>query len=277
MSASERLRVEGILVPRFRRGVFDRLAESSSPFNLVTDAVAPAGVAGPDRIQIEPGTGWRDVSGGARVDTTVGRVDASASVYRGFDGIGPVRFLPSPGTGGPPPAGSLFELHPRFTMIGADVETVAGAWGIRGEVAGFVDRSFLSPAATPAGPPPGLVPGRSFDAGAGVDRRAGDWRLFGSVVVHRESLADEASTSRTDVDVVASLERAFGGERHRARGFVVVNPPDGAAFLRGLWTWKIRDDVTFDASAGVFLGASADTIGRFRTRDFMLARTRYDF
>jgi len=121
------------------------------------------------------------------------------------------------------------------------------------------------------------MPGRSVDAGAGVDRRAGAWRLFGSAVVHREWLTDVSSTSRTDVDVIASLERAFGGDRHRARGFLVVNPADDAAFLRGLWTWKIRDDVTFDASAGVFIGASADTIGRFRTRDFVLARTRYDF
>jgi len=55
VSASEHLRVEGVLVPRFRRGTFDRLDERSSPFNLVPDAVSNAGIAvGADRRQIEP-------------------------------------------------------------------------------------------------------------------------------------------------------------------------------------------------------------------------------
>jgi hypothetical protein len=162
-------------------------------------------------------------------------------------------------------------------MVGGDVETVAGPWALRGEVAGFVERSFVSGASLTPGSSPLLVPGRSFDAGAGFDRRLGEWRMFGSTVVHREWASDEPSVSRTDVNVIGSLERSFRGDRHVARGFAVVNPADAAAFLRGLWAWKIRDNVTFDASAGVFLGTSTDTIGRFRTRDFVLARTRYDF
>ena len=278
VSASERLRVEGVLVPRFRRGVFDRLDEPSSPFNLVADAVVPAGATlVPDRLQIGPGKGWRDVSGGARVETTLGRVDASASMYRGFDAFGPIAFQSTVAPDSTAIVGQLVEVHPRFTLVGGDVETVAGPWVLRGEVAGFVERSFLSTASVSPGLSPLLVPGRSFDAGAGFDRRLGEWRLFGSTVVHREWSDVQPSESRTDVNLIGSLERSFRGDRHVARGFAVVNPADAAAFLRGLWTWKIRDNVRFDASAGVFLGTSTDTIGRFRTRDFVLARTRYDF
>jgi hypothetical protein len=203
VSPSERLRVEGVVVPRFRRGVFDRLEEPSSPFNLVADAVVPAGITlAPGRRQIEPSNGWRNVSGGARVETTLGRVDASASVYRGFDALGPIGFRASVDPASPQIVGQLVEVHPRFTMVGGDVETVAGPWALRGEVAGFVERSFVSGASLTPGSSPLLVPGRSFDAGAGFDRRLGEWRMFGSTVVHREWASDEPSVSRTDVNVI---------------------------------------------------------------------------
>ncbi len=277
VSASERLRLEGVVVPRFRRGVFDRLEESSSSFNLAADAVVPAGVQlAPDRIQIEPANTWRAVSGGVRVETTVGRVDASASVYRGFDGLGPIGLQASIDPASGQLAGQLVEFHPRFTMIGGDVETVAGPWAFRGEVASFVERSLLSAVVTP-GLSPRLVPGRSFDAGGGVDRRIGDWRVFGSALLHREWAEQDSGMGRTDVSLVGSIERPFRGERYRARGFAVVNAADASAFLRGVWIWKVSDDVTFDASAGIFLGTGTDAIGRFATRDFVLTRARYDF
>lgn len=277
-SLSERLRVEGVLVPRFRRGLFDRLDEPTSPFNLVADAVFPPGVmAVPGRLQVEPGDGWRDMSGGARVETTLGRVDASASVYRGFDGLGPIGLQTAIDPATAQVVGQLVEFHPRFTMVGGDFETVSGPWAFRGEVAAFVDRSFLPLAVVAPGKAPVLVAGRSFDAGAGVDRRVGAWRMFGSAILHREWSDDDASVSRTNLDIVGSMERAFRGEHYVARAFAVVNPGDAAAFLRGVWTWKVRDNVTFDASAGTFLGSGDDTIGRFEKRDFVLTRAQYYF
>ncbi|MEO8482143.1 MAG: hypothetical protein ABI634_08040 [Acidobacteriota bacterium] len=56
-----------------------------------------------------------------------------------------------------------------------------------------------------------------------------------------------------------------------------MHPHDAAAFLRGLWTWKVRDNITVDASAGLFLGSGDDTISRFTQRDFVFTRARYDF
>ena len=42
VTSSEALRFEGVLVPFFRRGVFDALDEDTSPFNLTRDLVLPA-------------------------------------------------------------------------------------------------------------------------------------------------------------------------------------------------------------------------------------------
>jgi len=211
------------------------------------------------------------------VETTIGRVDASGSVYRGFDGLGPVAVQASIDPQSATVIGQLVEFHPRFTMIGGDLETVSGPWVWRAEVAAFVDRSFMSTSSPLPGGPARLVTGRSIDAGVGVDRRVGGWRAFGSTVVHREWSDEDPAVSRTDVSVVGSIERPFRGDRYVARGFAVVNPADAAAFLRGVFTWKIRDTVTFDCSAGVFLGSSDDAIGRFSHRDFVLTRARYDF
>ena len=78
----------------------------------------------------------RNLQGGARLQTTSGRVDWGVSAYRGFEPFG-VFQLTSDAT-------AVEEVFPRFTMVGGDFETVRGEWGIRGEVAAFVNDSFQS-------------------------------------------------------------------------------------------------------------------------------------
>jgi hypothetical protein len=270
VSAGERVSAELVLVPKFRRGVFDLLEESSSPFNLVGDVVTPAAAVGALAVlQREPDVSTRNLSGGARLQVTAGRVDLSASVFRGFESFGPIVFEPaldaSSGV-----AGRLVELHPRFTMIAGDLETVTGPWAWRAEVAVRPDRQFAAVGR------PGLASGRSVDAGVGFDRRAGAFRVFGSALVHTDS-SDDPLVSRTDTSLIGSVERTFGRDRYLVRGFGVVNPADRSGFLRGLASWKVRDHIVLDGSAAAFLGTSDDTIGRFAERDFLLARIRYDF
>jgi hypothetical protein len=126
-----------------------------------------------------------------------------------------------------------------------------------------------------------LRDGQAVDAGVGFDRRTGDYRVFGSVIAHREwstttpALPGLGDISITHVNVVASLERPFARDRYFVRGFAVVNPGDNAGFVRALFVWKVRDDVTVEGSAAAFLGTSDDTLGRFQDRDFLLARLRY--
>ncbi len=156
-------------------------------------------------------------------------------------------------------------------MISGDFETVAGKWAVRGEAAAFVDRRLAGVTR------PGLVEGRSIDAGVGVDRRSGDYRLFASMLLHREWSPEDPAIDRTDMSLVGSIERPFRRERWLARAFAIVNPADRSGFVRGLVTWKPRDNVTVEASTGLFLGTSDDQLGRFKERDFAFGRLRYHF
>jgi hypothetical protein len=264
---AERVTIEGVLAPFFRPGVFDRLDDPTSPFNLVEEAVAaePISIA---RGRREPAASWANVSGGGRADVTVGRVDVGLAAYRGFDGIGPLGIELQSAELLSLPVPVLVESHPRFTMIGGDFETVSGPWAWRGEVAYFPERSFS------LAPEIGLADGRAMDAGIGFDRRAGDFRVFAAGIVHREWSSDLISFSRTDLSIVGSIERSFEREQYFARAFAVVNPGDAGAFVRGLLTWKPTDRWSVDLSGGAFAGTSDDTIGRFRTRDFVLASLR---
>lgn len=271
--ASENLQIEGVLVPFFRRGSFDELDESSSPFNLLSDVVLPASVtlqsAGIERQ--DPGRTWSNMSGGGRVAATVGRVDVASAVYRGFEGFGPVTFEITSGLPGPAVVGRLVQRFPRFTMVSGDFETVTGDWAWRGEVAVFTEKTLTLPAGA------GSIGGRAIDAGVGVDRKTGDFRVFGSVILHREWSAEATVAARTDLNVVGSIERTFGNDTYLARAFAVVNPGDGSGFVRGLVVWRYRDNAAFEASAAAFVGTGDDTIARFKTRDFVLARLRWLF
>lgn len=207
------------------------------------------------------------------MSTTAGRVDMSVSAWRGFEGFGIVSFDPFaiPTEPGPIPlvVGTLVERYPRFTMIAADAEMVHGGWAIRGEVAGFIDKTLNGPV--------GPAKGKAIDAGIGVDRAAGSYHLFGSVVWHREWFTASSSNSTEHLNVIASVDRRFSRERYLARVFGVVNPEDRSGFVRGLFSWSLRDNVMLEASGGAFLGEGMDTIGRFKDRDFAFLRVRYSF
>jgi len=247
--------VEGVYVPVFRRGRFDRLDESTSPFNLAPHIPT---------VTIEPARTLSNAQGGARFSATTGRVDWSVSAYRGFDPFGVYV-----------PAAALTRIFPAFTMVGADFETVRGEWGIRGELAAFVQDTFQDVG--------GPVTGSSFDAGVGVDRKAGDYRVSGTVLLHRERYDTPVLTggapenSRTDVSFIASADRSFTREKYSIRLFGVYGATEGSAFVRGIGTAKLRDDLALESSIGWFVGSGRDLIGRFSGSDFAYARLKFYF
>jgi hypothetical protein len=252
------LAVEGIYVPDFRRGRFDRLDEPTSPFNPL------AAIDVDDR---EPSFRWHNAQGGVRLATTTGRVDWSVSAYRGFEPFALYR-LESP-------AAPIVAEYPRFTMIGADVEAVRGKWGVRGEAAAFVNDSFQSSELR-------IVSGSSLDAGAGVDRRAGSYTVSATVLLHRESYdrplsSRDAKDGRTDVSLIASADRTLAREKYRLRTFVVYNAVEQSAFVRLIGTATLRDNVAVEASLGWFAGDGAGLVGRFGDSDFAYARLKYYF
>ena len=78
--AGDKASIEGIYVPFFRRGRFDRLDEA-----LI--AVRPDAAGTVPRI-LSPARTAGNGQGGARVNVTTGRVDWSVSAYRGFRPFG---------------------------------------------------------------------------------------------------------------------------------------------------------------------------------------------
>ncbi|MGE3404161.1 MAG: hypothetical protein AB7K63_16345, partial [Vicinamibacterales bacterium] len=189
-----------------------------------------------------PATTWGNVQGGARVTTTIGRVDVGASAYRGF------RAFPVPGFELPP---AIVKAFPRFTMIGADFETVRGEWGIRGEAAAFLEDD-------------------GFEGGIGADRRAGTYRVAGNLLWTR-------SQGEDDVSLVAAVDRSFAREARTLRLFAIYNPADATTFLRAVVTASLRDNVAIEGAGGMFAGDSAATIGRLADRDFALLRLKVFF
>ena len=247
--AGDKASIEAVYVPFFRRARFDSLDESTSPFNL-----APAAAAA-DRI---PARIAANAQGGARVSVTSGRVDWSISGYDGFRPFGLYSLTPA----------GLERSYARFTMVGADFETAKGAWAARGEVAVFPRDAFQPPASA------AIVDGSSFDAGGGVDRKAGDYRVSGDVLVHRES---HDGASRTDVSVIASVDREFARQKYAGRLFAVYNAGQGSGFVRGIASASLRDNVALEGSIGWFAGNGDDTISRFADSDFLYVRLKYFF
>jgi hypothetical protein len=273
---SEKAAIEGVYVPFFRRGRFDQLDEPTSPFNIAVQAetliatLPPYASSLPFRfVEQDPARSFANSQAGARFNATTGRVDWSLSAYSGIEPFGLYQTaIPSP----PAAFVQVDVVHPRFAMIGGDFETVRGAWGLRGEIAGFVRDSFQSPALR-------IVDGSSLDAGLGVDRKAGDYRISGTVLVHHEGYDEgiEGRQGRTDVSVMLSTDRSFGRERYRLRGFGVYNPSEGSAFLRMIATAALRDHLAVEGSGGWFAGEGRDLVGRFADSDFAYLRLKFYF
>jgi hypothetical protein len=160
-----------------------------------------------------------------------------------------------------PPA--VLQSFPRFTMVGGDFETVRGPWGVRGEVAMFADDTIQVLEGNPRG-----VDGRSVEAGAGADRRAGNYRLAGNV------LWSWNSVDGSDALLVLAADRSFARETRTLRVFSAYDPADRTIFARIIAAASLRDNVWLEGSAGIFAGSSLDTLGRLTQRDFVYTRLK---
>jgi hypothetical protein len=261
--------LEAVVVPHFRRGRFDQLDESSSPFNLTRSVI--------ERVRDEPSAGTESLQGGVRLTSTTGRVDWSVSAYKGR------RAFPISSLRASADAQSFVirEAFPRFTMIGADFETVRGAWGIRGEVASFVEDELQSTRTVQG------VPGHSLTAGVGVDRKAGDYRVAANALWSwsgvdesdpvGQAFAGDDEVERTDVSLVIAADRSFARETRTLRVFAVYDPADATTFTRVIGAVSLRDNVWVEGSGGLFTGESLDILGRLTRRDFVYARLKVFF
>ena len=274
---AEKMSLEAVYVPLFRRGRFDQIEEGTAPFGL--DASTGPHACPPPACQPaaqvvtvdRPDARFDNAQGGVRFNATSGRTDWSVSAFRGFEPFALYRI--DPGAAGQGRL-AISGRHPRFTMIGGDFETVRGPWGIRGEVAAFVDDSFQTQALDTRA-------GSSIDAGAGVDRSVGDVRISATVLFHQEQYdlqhGAAGDDGRRDLSLVFSTDRTFARERYRLRGFAVANTLEGSGFVRGIAGAELADNVALEGSAGWFIGRGADVIGRYHDRDFLYLRLKYSF
>jgi hypothetical protein len=264
--------VDAVYVPVFRSASFDMLDEASSPFALAPRQACapPIGCLPVDVTGRRPSTRWGHGQAGARLTASAGRVDWAVMAWRGFESV---PLYEQRAVDARRPALLVDAVHPPTTVIGADVETVRGAWGLRAEAAWHVDDTAQAVdrfAAVPVG---------ALDAGAGVDRRAGDYRVSASVIATWRSPARAGAPpiDRRDLQIVSVVERSFVRDTRRVRVFGVYNPVDRSRFVRALAAWSPRDAWWLEASAGWLDGASTDTLSRLAARDFVLARVRLDF
>jgi hypothetical protein len=271
--------LEGVLVPAFRPGRFDQLDEPTSPFNLAANpsVCAAPGVCVPVTIERhEPATSWDSVQGGIRANATIGRVDLGVSGYSGLDPFG---LFSAPASALAPPAGGLpaspplpfvvRQEFPRFTMLAADFEMVRGEWGFRGELAAFIRDTFQVPDNLE------IIRGESIEGGLGVERKAGEYRLSGNMLIARARAVPLVED--TDISLVAALDRRFRRETVTLRGFGIYNASDRSGFVRSITAVSLRDDVWLEGSFGWFVGDGDDAVGRFADRDFLYARLKVHF
>jgi hypothetical protein len=259
-------------VPVFRAATFDMLGQTTSPFSLAPRDVCMSQGCLPVAIATaRPPVAVASGQGGARLSATTGRVDWALMAWRGFEAV-PVYVAAAPfGPGG---GGVVVDaVHPRTTVVGGDVETVRGAWGLRGEVAWHVDDTLQVPDRFAA------LAARSVEGGVGVDRRAGDYRVSATVlgVARRLRRGDVGIVDRHDLQAVMSVDRSFARETRRLRLFGVYNPGNRSAFVRGVGGVSVRDGWWIEASAGWLTGRGADTVSRLADRDFVYLRARVYF
>ena len=123
-----------------------------------------------------------------------------------------------------------------------------------------------------------MIEGRSLEGGAGADRRVGDFRVSGNLLF-RKRFADPpgAPVDRSDVNLIASLDRSFGRDTRRLQVFGVYDPTEATGFLRGIFSVSLTDQLSIEASGGLFLGAGPDPLGQFAERDFVYVKVKRHF
>jgi hypothetical protein len=257
-------RIELIAVPFFEKGVFDQLEEETSPFNISASQI-PSSV--PQREEL-PAKTLREIEYGGRLSGTFGQFDVSLYTYRGREDF-PIYVLQTiPGLGFPNNL-EVVSYFPRFTQMGADLETIIGKWGLRFEGAYLPEDSFQHPMGF------GIVDGNSFQMGMGMDRAIGDQTLYGNAVYHRRQAEGDFLESDEELSLVAGFERSFRYELDRIRLFTVYNPVDMTLFLRWNGKRNLFRNFWVELSGGLFFGSGNDLIGRFESADFVTLRGKY--
>jgi hypothetical protein len=248
------LTVETIVVPVARRGTFDQLDETKSPFSHPLLGALP-------RVDL-PVTA-SNMEGGVRLQGTRTGFDWSASAYR--DVVDFDRYTLS--------AAGLAPSRPPRWMIGGDVEAVRGDWVLRGEGAVYIHDPLQNEQV------PRVVRRSTFQGGAGADRRVGESTLFLNAlyrfVPEDARLGEELNDN--EVSLVAGLTRDFSAGTRSVRLFGVWNASDRSAFARAIWSEDLNDRLNVEVGGLAFLGSGGAYFGYLTDSDLVQVRLRVRF
>lgn len=269
--------IDLVVVPRFRKGRFDRLDEPTSPFN---PAVLPL------RVQVErPSGNVRDqMQGGGRLSASTRRVDWSVGAYRGFRPL-PVYTLSYVASGlayAPVVSLRVTGSYPRFTMASADFETAFSKWTLRGEAV-VSEEDALQARATPVS-----ASGRVVQVGLGADRSIAGNRLLGELLwtdarhdapslPYDPLTAAPPTFDRRSFSAVAIAERQFARGTRILRGFGLYDAVAGNGIVRAIASISPGEGWWLEASGVWFSGPSAGFLGPFVGSDFLSARLIKNF
>lgn len=252
------LTLEGLIVPFARRGWFDQLDETHSPF-------APPGFERFPRTQSD----WQRVrelstdqmEGGVRFRGSGSGVDWGLSAYRDIVDFDQYEFTP-PG---------VSAQRPSRWMAGADMEAALGNWVVRFDGAAYLDDPLQQ-----AGQVPTVVRHDTYRAGVGVDRRVGDNSLYFNALYNY--VPDGAPVEqRSELSVFGGFTRDFAQGTRSVRIFGLWNAESESGFTRLVWDQEVVENLRLDVSGGVFWGQGGSLFRSIEDADFVTTRIRFYF
>ena len=246
------LTLEGLLVPFARRGWYDQLDETHSPF-------APPGFDTFPRSESELSADLME--GGVRFRGTGSGLDWGVSAYRDIVDFDHYEFTP---------AGFIAQRPARW-MAGADLEAALGNWVVRFDGAAYLDDPLQQ-----AGAVPTVVQRDTYRAGVGVDRRVGDNSLYFNAL-YNYIPDDVPLDQRSEVSVFGGFTRDYAQATGSVRIFGLWNAESESGFTRLVWDQELVENLRLDVSGGLFWGDGGSAFRSFDDADFVTARVRLYF
>jgi hypothetical protein len=252
------LTLEGLIVPFARRGWYDQLDETHSPF-------APPGFETFPRSESD----WqraRELSGdlmegGIRFRGTGSGLDWGLSAYRDIVDFDQYQFTPA----------GVTAQRPTRWMAGADMEVARGNWVVRFDGAAYLDDPLQQ-----AGQVPTVVRHDTYRAGVGVDRRVGESSLYFNAL-YSYIPGGAPVDQRSELSVFGGFTRDFTQGTRNVRIFGLWNAESESGFTRLVWDQELVENLRLDVSGGVFWGQGGSAFRSFDDADFVTVRMRFYF
>ncbi len=173
------------------------------------------------------------------------------------------------------PSGNDLELvaeHPRVNVIGADFETVVGAFGVRGEIGFFSGKPYLKDDFA-------YTERDLIATGLGVDHTTAGNLYMNFQYVQQSILSDESlfAQKRDTHALIGSLSKPF------LRGKVTAHMD--FAYNLSWKDWMINPEISYDLADGVntalglfvFGGDTSTLFGRYNDKDLVYFTVKYSF